>query len=118
MDIKSRIVDILDKEDYTFSQLAQYLQMTEDGLTAELGNKTLLLRDLEAIAKALRVPLYSFFRAEGPSIDHGRHPYHMNRLWTGNDELKSVEQLKSEIQLMIQIITLKEKMVAKLLASA
>jgi hypothetical protein len=113
MDMKTQIISILDKEHYTFGQLATYLQMTEDGLTLELTNKTLELRNLEAIAKALKVPLYSFFRAEGPSFDLGRHPYHMNKLWTGNDELKDAKQLEAEILLLQQIIALKEQQILR-----
>ena len=69
MDIKSKVEEILAKENYTFTQLAEYLHMTEGGLTHELNNKTLELRNLEAISKALRVPLYSFFRNEGFKFD-------------------------------------------------
>ena len=111
MDMKTVIISILDKEHYTFGQLADYLHMTEDGLTLELTNKTLELRNLEAIAKALRVPLYSFFRAEGPVFDAGRHPYHMNKLWTGNDDLKEIKQLQAEIELLQKIIALKEEQI-------
>lgn len=109
MDIKSKVEEILNKENYTFSQLAEYLHMTESGLTHELNNKTLELRNLEAISKALRVPLYSFFRNEGFKFDYSQKPYYINKLWTGEDENKSKEQLREEINLLRQIIELKEE---------
>src|ERR1043165_3035548 len=99
MDIKTKVTEILEKENYTFSQLAEYLHMTEDGLSIELNNKTLELRNLEAISKALRVPLYSFFRAEDMKLDVNQKPYYINKLWTGDDSEKSIFQLQEEISL-------------------
>jgi transcriptional regulator with XRE-family HTH domain len=116
MDIKSKIIEILQKENYTFPQLAEYLHMTEDGLTTELNNKTLELRNLEAISKALKVPLYSFFRADGIRFDSTLHPFHTNKMWMGDDDIKTVEQLEVEIKLLTQIIHLKENQINKLKA--
>lgn len=114
MDIKSKIIEILAKEKYTFSQLAEYLHMTEDGLTLELTNKTLELRNLEAISKALRVPLYSFFRADDFKLNYGEKPFYINKLWTGDDTGKTAYQLNEEIKLLKQIIGLKEEQLIKL----
>jgi transcriptional regulator with XRE-family HTH domain len=116
MDIKGKIIEILNKEHYTFAQLAEYLHMTEDGLTTELNNKTLELRNLEAISKALRVPLYSFFRGEGVVFDFKQKPFYVNRMWTGDDEQKTAHQLEEEIKLLRQIIALKEERLHKLQA--
>lgn len=113
MDIKSKVEEILKKENYTYSQLAEYLHMTESGLTQELNNKTLELRNLEAISKALRVPLYSFFREEGFKFDYGQKPYYINKLWTGDDGEKSIQRLYEEIDLLNQIIRLKEEQIKK-----
>jgi transcriptional regulator with XRE-family HTH domain len=113
MDIKSKIVEILSKEKYTFTQLAEYLHMTEDGLTLELNNKTLELRNLEAISKALKVPLYSFFRADPSTINFHEKPFYVNKLWTGDDDGKTVHQLNEEIKLLKQIIALKEEQIKK-----
>jgi len=41
MDIKSQLLDILKKENYTFSELAEHLGTTEEELTTDLNNKTL-----------------------------------------------------------------------------
>jgi transcriptional regulator with XRE-family HTH domain len=114
MDIKSKIEELLHREDYTFSQLAEYLQMTESQLAAALGDRSVELRSLEAISKALRVPLYSFFRGEDGRIDFSYKPYYVNRLWTGDDEKKSRSQLEQEIDLLKQLIQMKEQQLAKL----
>ena len=114
MDIKSKIIEILNKENYTFTELAEYLQMTEDRLTGELNNKTLEFRNLEAISKALRVPLYSFFRTENFKFDFSQKPYYINKLWTGDDDQKTIAQLEQEINLLKKIISLKEESLKKL----
>ncbi len=114
MDIKTKVIEILEKENYTFSQLASHLHMSEDLLSTELNNKTLELRNLEAISKALRVPLYSFFRAENFKFDYSEKPYYINRLWTGDDDNKTELQLTEEISLLKKIITLKEEQLIKL----
>jgi len=116
LDLKGKIIEILAKENYTYLQLADYLQMTEEALTAELTNKTLELRNLEAISKALRVPLYSFFRAEGVTFDYKQKPFYVNKMWTGDDEQKSIQQLQEEIKLLQQIILLKEERLDRLSA--
>ncbi len=114
MDIKSKVIEILAKENYTFPQLAEYLHMTEEGLTTELTNKTLELRNLEAISKALRVPLYGFFRAEGIKFNTNEKPFYINKLWTGDDDTKSAQELNLEIKLLKQIIALKEEQLKKI----
>ncbi len=114
MDVKSQIIEILSKENYTFSELATYLHKSEDELTTELNNRTLELRSLEDISKALRVPLYSFFRGENAKFDFNQKPYYVNRLWTGDDNQKTHTELMHEIELLKQIIALKEEIASKL----
>jgi len=114
MDVKSKIIEILSKENYTFSELATYLHKSEDELTSELNNRTLELRSLEDISKALRVPLYSFFRADNAKFDYTQKPYYINRLWTGDDAGKTHAELMHEIELLRQIIALKEEIASKI----
>jgi transcriptional regulator with XRE-family HTH domain len=114
MDVKSQLVEILKKENYTFSQLSEYLNMTEDDLTDALNNKTLELRNLELISKALRVPLYSFFRSAASEINYSEKPYYINKLWTGDDTVKNSSQLNNEISLLKEIILLKEDQMKKI----
>ncbi len=114
MEIKDQLVEILTKENYTYKQLAEFLYMSEEDLTLALNNKTLDLRNLELISKALRVPLYSFFRSENTKINYNEKPYYINKLWTGDDSIKTKQQLLDEINLLKQIIVLKEDMLTKL----
>jgi hypothetical protein len=114
MDLKSKLTEILDKENHTFAELAEYLHMTEEGLTHELNNKTLEIRNLEAISKALRVPLYSFFRAEGFKFDLPAKPYYVNKFWTGDDHRKTAAELRHEIEILREIISSKEAQLARL----
>ena len=60
--LREKIEEILIKENYTFKQLSDYLNLSEEQLEDGLKNKTLELRYLEEISKNLKVPLYSFFR--------------------------------------------------------
>ena len=114
MEIKDQLVEILTKENYTYKQLAEFLYMSEEDLTLALNNKTLDLRNLELISKALRVPLYSFFRSENTKINYNEKPFYINKLWTGDDTIKTKQQLLDEINLLKQIIVLKEDMLTKL----
>jgi transcriptional regulator with XRE-family HTH domain len=114
MDIKSQLIEILKKENYTFSQLADYLSMSENDLITDLNNKTLDLRVLELISKELRVPLYSFFRSENAKVDTYKKPYYVNKLWTSDDSIKKASKLKNEINLLKHIISLKEEQLKKI----
>ena len=80
------MIEILKKENYTFTQLAEYLDMSEEELTNALEQKTLELRSLELISKTLKIPLYSFFREED-EINKNTKPYYINKLWEGNKEI-------------------------------
>ena len=113
MDIKAKITELLEKDRHTFKELADYVHMNEEDLTAHLNNKTLELRKLETISKVLRVPLYSFFRSE-IFFDLSEKPYYINKLWTGDDDQKTIAQLTHEIELLRQIINLKEEQLRKM----
>ena len=114
MDVKSRIVEILEEEKHTFAELAEYLGMTEQALSEGLDRKTLELRELETLSKALRVPLYSFFRTEGDDQMHAEKPWYIHRLWTEKDAGKTLRQLEREIAMLKQILTEKEEQVRKM----
>ena len=68
--LREKIEEILVKENYTFTQLADYLNLSEEQLEKGLANKTLELRYLEDISKNLKVPLYSFFRDHNQKINY------------------------------------------------
>ena len=107
-----KIKNILASEDYTFKQLADYLNLTEVELEQGLTNKTLELRHLEDISKNLKVPLYSIFRDANFKIDYSEKPYFTNKLWNDGEEL-SPEKLLEEIQMLKQALAYKESELAK-----
>ena len=110
--LRSKIEEILVKENYTFTQLADYLNLSEEQLENGLANKTLELRYLEDISKNLKVPLYSFFRDHNIKVNYNEKPYFTNKLWNDNDEV-SPQKLMEEIELLKQAISYKEAELAK-----
>lgn len=110
--LREKIEEILLKENYTFAQLAEYLNLSERELADGLEHKTLELRYLEEISKNLKVPLYSFFRGSEPLIPPNEKPFYINRLWA-EDQTKSPEKLQEEIDLLKQAIAYKEAELAK-----
>jgi transcriptional regulator with XRE-family HTH domain len=110
--LRRKIEDILVKENYTFSQLADYLNLSEHQLEEGLANKTLELRYLEDISKNLKVPLYSFFRDNNIKVNYNEKPYFTNKLWNDNEE-ESPQKLMEEIELLKQAIAYKEAELAK-----
>ena len=110
--LRSKIEEILVKENYTFTQLADYLNLSEEQLENGLANKTLELRYLEDISKNLKVPLYSIFRDHNIKVNYNEKPYFTNKLWNDNDEV-SPQKLMEEIELLKQAISYKEAELAK-----
>jgi transcriptional regulator with XRE-family HTH domain len=105
--LRDKIEEILLKENYTFAQLADYLNLSEDQLEYGLKNKTLELRYLEDISKNLKVPLYSFFRDQSEKINYTEKPYFVNKLWNDGEDV-SPQKLMEEIALLKQVISQKE----------
>lgn len=110
--LRRKIEEILIKENYTFSQLADYLNLSEEQLEDGLANKTLELRHLEDISKNLKVPLYSFFRDNNIKINYSEKPYFTNKLWNDGEE-SSPQKLIEEIELLKQAIAHKEAELSK-----
>jgi hypothetical protein len=110
--LRSKIDDVLIKENYTFKQLADYLNLSEEQLEEGLANKTLELRYLEDISKNLKVPLYSFFRDHNIKINYNEKPFFTNKLWNDEEE-SSPQKLMEEIELLKQVISHKEAELAK-----
>ena len=110
--LREKIEEILLKENYTFSQLADYLNLSEEQLEDGLANKTLELRYLEDISKNLKVPLYSFFRDTTQKIDYTEKPYFVNKLWNDGEDV-SPQKLMEEIELLKQAILQKEAELAR-----
>lgn len=111
MSLKQKIEEILSKESYTFSQLAEHLKLSEAELATALDNRTLELRYLEEISKALKVPLYSFFRTADYQVDLTEKPYYTNKLWA--EEERDPQRLQEEIGLLRNALAQKEEALKK-----
>jgi transcriptional regulator with XRE-family HTH domain len=107
--LKQKIQDILAKENYTFKQLADYLNLPEDELESGLTNKTLELRYLEEISKNLKVPLYSFFRDPNQLLNYSEKPFFTNKLWKEEDSETNPQKIMEQIDLLKQALAYKEE---------
>lgn len=105
--LSQKIKDLLITENYTFRQLADYLNLSEAELESGLENKTLQISYLEEISKNLKVPLYSIFRDTTEKKDIFEQPFFTNKLWKDEGE-NNPEKLVQEIKLLKQIIAHKE----------
>ena len=112
--LKEKIQYILSKENYTFKQLADYLNLSEEQLETGLTQKTLELRYLEEISKNLKVPLYSFFRESDSQINYSEKPHYIHKLWA-EEETTDSKKLIAEINLLKETIVRKEAELSKLL---
>ena len=110
MDLKAKIIEILSKTEYTYSDLADYLGISEDKLNEGLANKSLDFRTLESISKELRIPLYSFFRDENSIQDIIDYKKRLKaNLFSKDSTTDDVERLKREIKLLRKILAEKEQ---------
>ena len=103
MNLKNKIVRLLQQNNYTYKQLADHLYLTETELDHALETKTLEVRTLELISKELRIPLYSFFRdpdeMEKYLTDEKERYYDVN-IWS-DQEIKyksEITQLKESME--------------------
>jgi transcriptional regulator with XRE-family HTH domain len=104
MNLKNKIITLLEQNKYTYKELAGHLRLSEAELDHALETKTLEVRTLELISKELRIPLYSFFR--GPvetektlSSDKEQRYYDVN-IWSDQEvKYKSeITKLKEDLE--------------------
>ncbi len=107
MDLKAKVLEILEKEKYSFKELSEYVGMSEEALNTALETKKLELRTLELISKGLKIPLYSFFRTKESYGNPNEKPYYINKLWENNEPVNELE-LKEEIEFLKQLLSQKE----------
>lgn len=107
MNLKGRILQVLELKKISYADLASYLSLSENDLDFALENNTLEIRTLELISKELRIPLYSFFRESCKVFDFEKEPYYNVNIWSKEEakftlELKAlrqeVEQLRIELR--------------------
>jgi len=107
MNLKSKILQVLEMKKFTYADLASYLNISESELDYALENNTLEIRTLELISKELRIPLYSFFRENFEGFDFEKEPYYNVNIWSKEEakftlELKAlrqeIEELRAEVR--------------------
>jgi len=81
INLKDKIIQVLALKNYTYAQMAEYLGISEAELDRQFEEKTLEVRTLELISKALRIPLYSFFRDLNYNIDYSEELYYNVDIW-------------------------------------
>jgi len=122
MNLKEKILQVLEMKKFTYADLASYLNISESDLDYALENNTLEIRTLELISKELRIPLYSFFRENFDGFDFEKEPYYNVNIWSKEEakftlELKAlrqeVEQLRAEIRQKDLLIDALENQIVK-----
>ncbi|MBN8697376.1 MAG: hypothetical protein J0L87_12665 [Bacteroidetes bacterium] len=107
MNLKEKILQVLEMKKFTYADLASYLNISESDLDYALEHNTLEIRTLELISKELRIPLYSFFRENFDGYNFDKEPYYNVNLWSKEEakytlELKAlrqeIEQLRAELR--------------------
>lgn len=122
MNLKAKILQVLEMKKFTYADLASYLNISESDLDFALENNTLEIRTLELISKELRIPLYSFFRENFDGFDFEKEPYYNVNIWSKEEskyalELKAlrqeIEQLRIDIRNKDLLIDALEAQIAK-----
>lgn len=107
MNLKERILQVLESKKFTYTDLASYLNISEADLDYALENNTLEIRTLELISKELRISLYSFFRENFDGFDFEKDPYYNVNIWSKEEakfalELKALRQEVAELRAQVR----------------
>lgn len=107
MNLKERILQVLESKKFTYTDLASYLNISEADLDYALENNTLEIRTLELISKELRISLYSFFRENFEGFDFEKEPYYNVNIWSKEEakfalELKALRQEVAELRAQVR----------------
>lgn len=95
MNLKEKILQVLEKKNYTYAELASYLSISESELDFAIENNTIEIRTLELISKELRIPLYSFFRENFEGFDFEKESYYNENIWSKEEESESIPDLRT-----------------------
>lgn len=95
MNLKEKILQVLEKKNYTYAELAAYLSISETELDYAIENNTIEIRTLELISKELRIPLYSFFRENFEGFDFEKESYYNENIWSKEEESESIPDLRT-----------------------
>jgi transcriptional regulator with XRE-family HTH domain len=118
MNLKGKIVELLEKQNYSYKDLAEHVNLTEAQLDHALETKTLEVRTLELISKELRIPLYSFFRdpAQMASYMEEKERYYDVNIWSDQEvKYKSeITQLREHLKKLTNEVKNKELLIEAL----
>lgn len=113
LNLKNKILAVLRLNNYSYSQLAQHVGISEKDLDQQFEDNSLEVRTLELISKALRIPLYSLFRDTDYEINYDEELYYNVDIWgkegvqlrttlrkdaEGNISDKELEKMKQELK--------------------
>lgn len=119
MKLKEKILEILAKKNFTYTQLSDYLGLSEKDLDYALEHNTLEIRTLELISKELRIPLYSFFRNPFDEDLTQEERYYIENIWKAEAAKSSdSSHLIEEIKKLKADIAKKDKLIAELTKSS
>ncbi len=117
MDLKDKLLHVLEMKNYTYADLASHLGISESELDSAIENNTIEIRTLELISKELRIPLYSFFRENFEGFDFEKEPYYNVSIWDKDEEPKTlpdVKALRQEIEALRADVLKKEQLINEL----
>lgn len=114
MDLKERVIRLLNAKKQSYASLAENLGLTEAELDAVFSSGPAEIRVLELVSKELQVPLYSFFRKPGPVLPS--EPYYTNSIWEEDAKanVTSGKGLKNEIKDLKNELKEKDKLIREL----
>ncbi len=114
MNLKEKILQVLEKKNYTYAELAAHLSISESELDHAIENNTIEIRTLELISKELRIPLYSFFRENFEGFDFEKEPYYNVNIWSEEEESKStpdINTMRQEIEALRAAVLKKDQLI-------
>ncbi len=101
MDLKAKIIAILESRNLSYETLVNYLGVTQEELDKAFSENTLEIRTLELISKELRIPLYSFFRDADSTYNYygEADKYYNTHIWAPNEinHQVEIEAMKKEL---------------------
>lgn len=112
--MKLQITGVLTTQGHTYTQLADYIGLSEADLDFALENKNIDIRTLELISKALHISLYSFFRDN--QVKKTESPYYHLDLWYSQDNpfKAEINSLKKQMEDLKSLLKEKDEIIAGL----
>lgn len=113
INLKEKVLAVLKMNGHTYSELVEYVGISEKELDRQFADNSLEVRTLELISKGLRIPLYSLFRDTPHELKFDEDIYYNVDIWgkegvqlrtilrkdaQGNIAHKELKKLKQELK--------------------